>query len=443
MFHTWTNVRRTFKGLIDDFRVYKKAFSSSEVQALFGNGNGDGINSPAPVHYTIAGSESPDNFTATNLPSGLSVNAKTGKITGITTAVGDYNATIRAGNFLGFSPQQILKISVKAIAPQFSQSSDDLTASNVLGTSASINFKIDDFGGQDANVTVYFDSTDKGTNAANWLNTQAGSSNLGTGSHNISLTGLTLGATYHFRVAGQNSGGVGWTNLAGTFTTSSSTSRTTTWNTTKSTGTSWTTYWNTSQNTTITNENGEFAILARVNDEIIFSSVQYIIRTVRVSEEVMKNKRLIVQINQRVRELDEVVITPDDTQKFLDLKQEQFKGFDYLDDKSTRIQNILTDDRQIVNGLNFVNIFKLLSSLVDSKSEEEKINISPSEVLPYILDDNFFSDILNLEPYETSDFLYKLDSDQKLKNLILEKNQFLVIDYLLKEVEIYKSLQVE
>ena len=200
---------------------------------------------------------------------------------------------------------------------------------------------------------------------------------------------------------------------------------------------------NTSQNTTITNENGEFEILARVNDEIIFSSVQYIIRTVRVSEEIMKNKRLIVQINQRVRELDEVVITPDDAQKFLDLKEEQFKGFDYIDDKSTRIQNVLTDDRQIVNGLNFVNIFKLLSTLVDSKSEEEKLNISPSEVLPYILDDNFFSDILNLEPFETSDFLYKLDSDQKLKNLIVEKNQFLVIDYLLKEVEIYKALQVE
>ena len=200
---------------------------------------------------------------------------------------------------------------------------------------------------------------------------------------------------------------------------------------------------NTSQNTTITDDQGEFQIYARKGDEIIFSSVQYIIRTVRVSEEIMKNKRLIVQINQRVRELDEVVITPDDTEKFLDLKEEQFKGFDYIADKSTRIQNVLTDDRQVVNGLNFVNIFKLLSTLVDSKSEEEKLNISPSEVLPYILDDNFFSDILNLEPFETSDFLYKLDSDQKLKNLIIEKNQFLVIDYLLKEVEIYKALQVE
>ena len=80
MFHTWTNVRRTFKGLIDDFRVYKKAFSSSEVQALFGNGNGDGVNTPAPVHFTITGSESPDNFTAVGLPTGLSVNAEQVKL---------------------------------------------------------------------------------------------------------------------------------------------------------------------------------------------------------------------------------------------------------------------------------------------------------------------------------------------------------------------------
>ena len=116
MFHTWTNVRRTFKGLIDDFRVYKKAFTSTEVQALFGNGNGDGINSPAPLHFTITGSESPDNFTAVGLPSGLSLNARTGKITGITTDVGEHNVTIKAGNFLGFSPQQILKINVKPVS---------------------------------------------------------------------------------------------------------------------------------------------------------------------------------------------------------------------------------------------------------------------------------------------------------------------------------------
>ena len=200
---------------------------------------------------------------------------------------------------------------------------------------------------------------------------------------------------------------------------------------------------NTSQTSTITNDQGEFEIFAKEGDEIIFSSVQYIIRTVRVNDEILKNKRLIVQINQRVRELDEVVITPDDTDKFLDLKEEQFKGFDYIADKSTKIENILTDNRQVVNGLNFVNIFKLLSSLVDSKSEEEKLSILPSEALPLILEENFFTDILKLEFFEVNDFLLQLDLDPEIKQLIIKKNQFLLIDYLLNKSDTYKELRVE
>ena len=200
---------------------------------------------------------------------------------------------------------------------------------------------------------------------------------------------------------------------------------------------------NTAQSSTITNDQGEFEIYAKEGDEIIFSSVQYIIRTVRVNKEIIENKRIIVQINQRVRELDEIVVTPEDTQKFLDLKEEQFKGFDYIADKSTKIQNVLTDNRQVVNGLNFVNIFKLLSSIVDAKSDEEKLNIIPSEVLPYVLEENFFSGVLELESFEINDFLSKLDSDTEMKNLILEKNQFLIIDYLLNKADTYKNLRVE
>ena len=200
---------------------------------------------------------------------------------------------------------------------------------------------------------------------------------------------------------------------------------------------------NTSQISTITNDQGEFEIFAKEGDEIIFSSVQYIIRTVKVNAEILNNKRIIVQINQRVRELDEVVITPDDTDKFIDLKEEQFKGFDYLADKSTKIENILTDNRQFVDGLNFVNIFRLLSTLVDSKSEEEKLSILPSEALPLILEENFFTEILKLETFEVNDFLSQLDLDQEIKELIIEKNQFILIDYLLNKSDTYKELRVE
>ena len=45
---------------------------------------------------------------------------------------------------------------------------------------------------------------------------------LGAGAHNVSLTGLTLDSTYHFRVAATNSAGTTWTNHAGSFKTNAS-----------------------------------------------------------------------------------------------------------------------------------------------------------------------------------------------------------------------------
>ena len=197
---------------------------------------------------------------------------------------------------------------------------------------------------------------------------------------------------------------------------------------------------NTSQSTTITDDLGEFQIYAREGDEIIFSSVQYIIRTVTVTNEIIKNKRLTIQINERIRELDEVVITPDDTEKFLDLKEEEFKGFDYVSDKSTKVENTLTETRQLKYGVDFVNIFKLLKTIVDSKSEEEKQNMIASEVIPYLFEDDFFTESLLLASSQIIDFLNYIDTRPNAVNVLLEKNQFLLIDFLLNESVRYKEI---
>ena len=197
---------------------------------------------------------------------------------------------------------------------------------------------------------------------------------------------------------------------------------------------------NTSQNTTITDDLGEFQIYAREGDEIIFSSVQYIIRTVRVTDEIIKNKRLTVQINERIQELDEVVITPDNAEKFLDLKEEEFKGFDYIADKSTRVQNNLTETRQLKNGVDFVNIFKLLKTIIDSKSEEEKESLLASEVIPYLFEDDFFTESLLLASSQIVDFLIYIDSRPNSVDILLEKNEFLLIDFLLNESIRYKEI---
>ena len=197
---------------------------------------------------------------------------------------------------------------------------------------------------------------------------------------------------------------------------------------------------NTSQRTTITDDLGEFQIYAKEGDEIIFSSVQYIIRTVLITDEIIKNKRLTIQINERIRELDEVVITPDNTDKFLDLKEEEFKGFDYVADKSTKIENPLTDNRQLRYGVDFVNIFKLLKTIVDSKSEEEKQNMIASEVIPYLFEDDFFTESLLLASFQINDFLNYIDTRPNAVDVLLEKNQFLLIDFLLNESVRYKEI---
>ena len=197
---------------------------------------------------------------------------------------------------------------------------------------------------------------------------------------------------------------------------------------------------NTSQSTTITDDLGEFQIYAKEGDEIIFSSVQYIIRTVLITDEIIKNKRLTIQINERIRELDEVVITPDNTDKFLDLKEEEFKGFDYVADKSTKVQNPLTETRELKYGVDFVNIFKLLKTIVDSKSEEEKQNLIASEVIPYLFEDDFFTESLLISSSQINDFLDYIDLRPNAVDILLEKNQFLLMDFLLNESIRYKEI---
>ena len=82
---------------------------------------------------------------------------------------------------------------------------------------------------------------------------------------------------------------------------------------------------NSNQNNTITDTNGEFEILAGVGDEIIFSSVEFKIRTVKITEEIMKKNRLVVEVNERVNFLDEIVISPRIQKSFLILKRRNSK----------------------------------------------------------------------------------------------------------------------
>ena len=190
---------------------------------------------------------------------------------------------------------------------------------------------------------------------------------------------------------------------------------------------------------TITDGEGEFEIPVKVGDEIIFSSVQYMIRTVKINPDIIQKNRLIITVNEKINALEEVIITPDDTEKFLDLKEEEFKGYDYLRDKSTRLENTIVRQGQLNNGINVINILKLITKIINSKTEEEKRNLKPSEVLKYVFEIDFFKRDLELTDDQIIGFLEYIDDNLPSQKLLSQSKQFQLIDYLILESKKYRN----
>ena len=193
---------------------------------------------------------------------------------------------------------------------------------------------------------------------------------------------------------------------------------------------------NSAQFATITDSNGEFEIPVLDGDEVIFSSVQYKIRTIKVTSEMIRKRRIIVSVNESITELDEVVVTPENTEKFLDLKEEEFKGFDYSSDKSTKIENKLTDNRVLSNGIDFVNVTRLILKAL-SNNNKNKSKIKPSEILPYVFDNVFFLQDLNLKQDQVIGFLEYIDKKIPSEELLKQSQKLQLIDFLIKESEKY------
>lgn len=195
----------------------------------------------------------------------------------------------------------------------------------------------------------------------------------------------------------------------------------------------------TAQINTITDGEGAFEIPVKTGDEVVFSSVQYMIRTVEITPEIIQKNRLIITVNEKINALEEVVITPDDAEKFLNLKEEEFKGFDYERDKSTRLENTIVRQGQLNNGLNLINVAKLIAQIVSKKTDEEKRNLKPSEVLSYVFDISFFKSDLELRDDQIVGFLEYIDDNLPSQKLLNQSQQFQLIDYLIIQSKKYRS----
>ncbi|MEE9362872.1 MAG: carboxypeptidase-like regulatory domain-containing protein [Cellulophaga sp.] len=198
----------------------------------------------------------------------------------------------------------------------------------------------------------------------------------------------------------------------------------------------------TSEKATITNNNGEFEIWVREGDELVFTAVNYKLKVLTITKAILKRNRLVVEVNEKVTELDEVVVGPENQEKFIELKNEEFKEYSYEPDESSPlIKPAMTPaGSDLQNGINFVNLFKLIRKSVLKNKSNEKDKRPPlkvSDVLRQVYDDSFFVNDLSLPQEKIDDFLFYCDAKMPAQELLKKDNEFQLIDFLVTHSKNY------
>ncbi|MGI9549848.1 MAG: carboxypeptidase-like regulatory domain-containing protein [Aurantibacter sp.] len=197
----------------------------------------------------------------------------------------------------------------------------------------------------------------------------------------------------------------------------------------------------TTERATITNANGQFAIRVKEGDELAFTAINYELEVVTITAEILKKNRLVVEVNEKVTELDEVVVSPENREKFLEAQSENFKEIEYEIDRATEVENIALSqaERGMKDGLNFANIFRALLSIGKDKDTGPKSTLKPSDVLRQVYDDEFFVVDLKLPQDRIEDYLFFVDSQMHENSLLKKDNEFQLLDFLVTQSYAYRT----
>jgi hypothetical protein len=198
----------------------------------------------------------------------------------------------------------------------------------------------------------------------------------------------------------------------------------------------------TSEMATITNDKGEFAIRVKLDDELVFTALNYQLEVLRITVGMLEKNRLVVEVNEKVTELDEVTVSPENQAKFLELRNEEFKQYEYETDQSSEVVNIAQDKtvRGMRDGINFVNIFKALFAN-NNEGEVEREPLKVSEVLRHVYDDRFFVADLKIPQDQIDDFLLYCDTKIPPRELLRKDNEFQLIDFLVTQSKLYLNAE--
>jgi hypothetical protein len=201
----------------------------------------------------------------------------------------------------------------------------------------------------------------------------------------------------------------------------------------------------TSKTSTTTNDLGEFSILVKAKDSLLFFTKDFFFTRLKVTQENMDQNNIIVNMILKPEELNEVVVT---TIKLAPIRLSQQDIDEIKLSKSSSSLQKYTGvyDGTIVNGVDFVRLGTGLLNLFKKEKEEPKKKIPEIDFKKLVSTSiplDFFTKDLKLKPEEKDLFLEFCDADPKSKTLLQHSNILATMDFLTLKNDAFRKLKTE
>ncbi|MDX6181284.1 hypothetical protein SGQ44_03920 [Flavobacterium sp. Fl-77] len=192
----------------------------------------------------------------------------------------------------------------------------------------------------------------------------------------------------------------------------------------------------TAKTSTRTNDLGEFSILVRPKDSLIFFSKDYFFKRLQLTQENIIADNLVVNMVLKPEELDEVVIT---TIKFEPVKFDQsaINQID-IDKRAANLTRFIPGykDGTIPNGM---SLSIPIGQRKKPKKNENEFDFK--KLIAKTCPPDFFSKDLKINTEEKDLFIEFCDADPKSKKLLENSNILSTMDFLYAKNEQFKKLQ--
>lgn len=219
---------------------------------------------------------------------------------------------------------------------------------------------------------------------------------------------------------------------------------------------------------TINSTTGDFEISVRENDVLLFSSIEFEKKEIKITPEIFNEAFLKVELLIAVNELEDVNLSNVTLTGNINTDIKNIKtvkdlplGLSAADVADIKFKSDLTDPLRAPDHLAFqqnnilqetpVNIIgaaRMISDLLGIK-RSKKVKLPPGYFDPFSLQirnlfpDDFFITSLNIKEEKIRDFLFYLDDQDIDRQLLIDEKRMALIELLIDHSEKYRSLALE